>query len=281
MKLPTIFLNPVLLRASFFSSYDQPPGIKFAKRTVYDYELEYYTRSDGGVIINGKMTDFGRGDINIRKPGQSVQGVPPYECYILCVDLIGNTNRKSGYSFGSPEEAQEKYENPLISSLPDKIRTSKPDLVEGLFESILQNQQSKNDLSEFRLRSSLYFLFSEIFTEVYDLKVSGNTFAIRKAVEKIRKNYSDRLRIDEIAKESGMSKAFFHRRFFAETGTTPGNMITSLRIEKAKNLLSITTIPIGEVGAACGYDDGVFFSRIFKSKTGMTPTAYRKMLGVK
>ena len=116
MKLPTIFLNPVLLRASFFSSYDQPPGIKFAKRTVYDYELEYYTRSDGGVIINGKMTDFGRGDINIRKPGQTVQGVPPYECYILCVDLIGNTNRKSGYSFGSPEEAQEKYENPLISS---------------------------------------------------------------------------------------------------------------------------------------------------------------------
>ena len=78
-----------------------------------------------------------------------------------------------------------------------------------------------------------------------------------------------------------MSKAFFHRRFSAETATTPGNMITSLRIEKAKNLLSITTIPIGEVGAACGYDDGVFFSRIFKAKTGMTPSAYRKMLDVK
>ena len=281
MKLPTLFLSPVLLRASYFSSYSQPDEMQFAKRMVYDYELEYYTGCDGGIIIDGNMTRFQPGEINIRKPGQIVQGVPPYECYIICVDLMGNSSRNPGYSFGSAEEAQERYDNPLISSLPDRLKVSKPDLVEGLFESILQNQLSKNDLAEFRVRSSLYFLFSEIFTEISDQKLSGSTYAIRKAVEKIRKCYFEHLSVDEIAKEVGMSKAFFHRRFSAETATTPGNMITSLRIEKAKNLLSITTIPIGEVGAACGYDDGVFFSRIFKAKTGMTPSAYRKMLDVK
>ena len=36
-----------------------------------------------------------------------MQGVPPYECYIICVDLMGNSSRNPGYSFESAEEAQE------------------------------------------------------------------------------------------------------------------------------------------------------------------------------
>ena len=43
--------------------------MQFAKRMVYDYELEYYTGCDGGIITDGNMTRFQPGEINIRKPG--------------------------------------------------------------------------------------------------------------------------------------------------------------------------------------------------------------------
>ena len=59
---------------------------------------------------------------------------------------------------------------------------------------------------------------------------------------------------------------------------TPGQFVASLRIERAKNLLSFTNTPVGEVGALCGYPDSVYFSRIFRSHTGMTPTAYRRRI---
>lgn len=278
MILPTQFLNPVLLRCSHFDGYHTPPAAPYASRTVYDYELEYYLRCDGGIRIDGRFTPFRAGDLNIRKPGQTVQGIPPYECYILCVDFLGNGARDGSYSFGSPEEAQERYDNPLLSSMPDKLAVSKRDLIAGLFEDLLQNQDRKTDLALFQVKSSLYFLFSEIFREISDQSNAGSTAAVRSVIRKIRENYCEPLRIEELIASTGLSRGFFHRRFRAETGMTPGQFVASLRIERAKNLLSFTNTPVGEVGALCGYPDSVYFSRIFRSHTGMTPTAYRRRI---
>ncbi len=278
MILPTQFLNPVLLRCSRFDGYSATPAGPYASRTVYDYELEYYIRSDGGVRVNGQFLPFRAGEMNIRKPGQVVQGVPPYECYIACVDFLGNAVRSGSYSFGSPEEAQERYENPLLSSLPDKLTVGKRDLMTGLFENLLLNQDVRSDLAFFQVKSSLYFLCSEIFREISDRNTSGSTAAVREVIRRIRENYCEPLRIDELIAETGFSRGFFHRRFLTETGMTPGQFIASLRMERAKDLLSFTGTPIGEIGALCGYPDSVYFSRVFRSHTGMTPSAYRRRI---
>lgn len=278
MQLPTQYLNPVLLRCSHYNGYPAPTVGAYAVRTVYDYEVEFYLRSEGGIIIDGHYQPFRAGEMNIRKPGQVVCGVPPYECYILCVDFLGNESRSAGYSFGQPDEAQERYENPLIDSLPDRLTISKRDLMAGLFENIIQNQDIHTDLAYFQVKSSLYFLFSELFREVADSRVSGSTAAVRQVVREIRTHFAEPLSVEELIASTGLSRAFFHRRFLEETGTTPGELITSLRMEQAKNLLSFTRTPVGEVGALCGYTDSVYFSRIFRRKTGMTPSAYRRRL---
>lgn len=275
MQLPTQYLNPVVLRCSYFNGYNQPVG-GYAARMVYDYELEYYLRSDGGIRVDGEFLRFEAGEMNIRKPGQIVQGVPPYECYILCVDFTGNESRSAGYSFGVPEEAQERYDNPLLNSLPDRLCPGKRDLFTGLFENILQNQENPSDLARFQVKSSLYFLFSEIFREISDQNTAGSTAAVRQVIRRIRADFREPLQVEALIAETGLSRAFFHRRFLAETGMTPGQMIASLRVEQAKNLLSFTSTPVGEVGALCGYPDSVYFSRVFRRQTGMTPSAYRR-----
>lgn len=115
----TPYLTPALLRCSYYNGYVSPPS-EYAVRTVYEYELEYYLRSEGGIRVNGTLIPFHGGDINIRKPGQVVQGLPPYECYILVVDLVGNTNRAEEllrHSGGSPAPVSE----PLLDNLPDRL----------------------------------------------------------------------------------------------------------------------------------------------------------------
>lgn len=276
MILPTPFLTPTLLRCSRFDGYATSAST-YASRTVYEYELEYYLRSDGGIIVDGEMIPFSAGEMNIRKPGQVVQGVPPYECYILLVDMTGNFSRSRNFLFGNPEESQEAYQNPLLDGLPNRFVPNKKELIAGLFESILQNQNSTSDLAAFQVRSSLYFLFAELFQETESQQVVGNTAMIRQAVRFIWEHFAEPVSVENLIEDSGMSRSCFHRRFLEETGQTPGQFVASLRIEQAKNLLCFTRTPVGEVGALCGYPDHVYFSRIFRQQTGMSPSAYRSL----
>ena len=208
MLLPTDYLSPALLRCSHYDGYAADRNAPYSVRTVYDYEVEYYLRCDGGIRVDGKFLPFEAGEMNLRKPGQVVQGVPPYECYILCVDLVGNGRRGASYSFGTREEAQERYENPLLDSLPDRLKIPRRELVTGLFESILRNQDAVGDLAFFQLKSSLFYLFSEIFEAAAAHSVSGSTAAVRRAVRRLREDFAGPVKIEELARESGLSRAF-------------------------------------------------------------------------
>lgn len=276
MELPVQYLNPVVLRCNRYDGYLLDIGEKYTPRTVYDYELEYYLRSDGGVIIDGRYTPFAAGEINLRKPGQLVEGVPPYDCYILCVDFIGNGARSPGYSFGTPEEGQPHYRSALLESLPDKLRPVKTDLIELLIRDIMAGFHTEGDFAFFQRKASTYYLFQEVFREVLESPASGSTAKIREAVRVIRSRFTEELSVEELVERSGLSRPFFHARFRKETGMTPGGMITYLRIEMAKNLLSITESEIGEIGALCGYGDRAYFSRIFHKQTGFSPSGFRE-----
>ena len=56
----------------------------------------------------------------------------------------------------------------------------------------------------------------------------------------------------------------------------PMQYIVSLRINAAKGYLENTNKSIGEISNAVGYENALYFSRLFKKYTGMTPTGYKK-----
>lgn len=67
------------------------------------------------------------------------------------------------------------------------------------------------------------------------------------------------------------------RRFKAATGTTLIERLQDLRIEEAKRLLESGHTPVDEISLAVGYLDRSFFRRLFKRRTGLTPSQYRRM----
>jgi transcriptional regulator GlxA family with amidase domain len=75
---------------------------------------------------------------------------------------------------------------------------------------------------------------------------------------------------------SGLSERTFKRRFRAATGYAPVEYVQTLRIEEAKLLLENTAEPTDAVGRRVGYEDAAFFRRLFKRRTGVTPSRYRQ-----
>jgi transcriptional regulator GlxA family with amidase domain len=77
-----------------------------------------------------------------------------------------------------------------------------------------------------------------------------------------------------------MSARNFARRFKAATGDTPLEYMHRLRINAAKHLLESDSTSIQEVSNAVGYDDMIFFRRLFRRYAGVAPSEYRIRFGV-
>ena len=73
-----------------------------------------------------------------------------------------------------------------------------------------------------------------------------------------------------------MSECWFIRSFKARTGMTPQRYLTSIRLGQARELLRSSTLNIGEIAAVCGYETALYFSRIFRKYTGVSPKAFRE-----
>ena len=94
-------------------------------------------------------------------------------------------------------------------------------------------------------------------------------------------NYSSPLTLDELAHFSCMSKYHLSREFKKYIGFSPNQYLIELRLSEAKLMLETTSIPAYKIGAAVGIADENNFISLFRKKTGMTPSAYRKQLKLK
>ena len=82
--------------------------------------------------------------------------------------------------------------------------------------------------------------------------------------------------VEEMIRRSRLAERTFKRRFTAATGCSPIDYVQRLRVEDAKRRLERTDDPVDEVSWRVGYEDAVFFRRLFRRITGMAPGAYRK-----
>lgn len=82
----------------------------------------------------------------------------------------------------------------------------------------------------------------------------------------------ERLPVARLASEAKMSVRTFHRRFLADTGTSPTGYVLGRRLESAADSLRHSaSASIGEVAARCGFDDPNYFTRAFRRRFGKSP----------
>jgi len=103
--------------------------------------------------------------------------------------------------------------------------------------------------------------------------------AMRKAELFIRENLTRKISLSEIAKVAGLSAPYFSTIFKEEMGENLSSYVNRQRVEKASKLLLETDLSLSEIAASCCFQDQSWFSKIFKSFTGISPGKYRRQGG--
>ena len=101
--------------------------------------------------------------------------------------------------------------------------------------------------------------------------------AVKKAVQLIQEQLGGQLYAADIAKRVNMSRSYFSQCFRDIVGKTFNEYVRQARVDKAKEYLVHTNMPILWVAEKTGYLDGKYFSTVFRDQTGELPSAFRKI----
>lgn len=180
--------------------------------------------------------------------------------------------------------------------IPDKafLDVNGIDISDTFFTPIINDETSKDKfsriISEFSSNSSyseagrkasvldFVLYIARHYTEPTSRKKTSKSLNhIRLAIGYINSHLSDRLSSDAISFEVGLSRYHFLREFKKITGYTLVSFINNMRCEKARALLSGTSLTITDICSECGFENNSYFTRVFRKETGMSPSEYRKL----
>ncbi len=101
--------------------------------------------------------------------------------------------------------------------------------------------------------------------------LGGYSPSIARAIERLRQEFDQPLRVESLARESGMSVSLFHRHFKAVTALSPLQFQKRLRLLEARRLMLGQDLDAASAAYRVGYHDASHFNREYKSLFGVPP----------
>lgn len=103
----------------------------------------------------------------------------------------------------------------------------------------------------------------------------ANSFIVKNALEYIRENYKEKLRLSDVADQIYVSQWHLSKLLNKQTGQNFSEILNGIRMEKAKELLKDPSLRISDIAEEVGFLDMAHFSRVFKKMEGMSANEYR------
>jgi AraC-like DNA-binding protein len=120
-------------------------------------------------------------------------------------------------------------------------------------------------------------VFPAVSAHMESLRDSRRKSIVRQAVDYIHEHYDADLSLQHVAERFGLSPSQLSRSFKEETDVHFGDYLIRYRMEKARELLVHTDMPIKDISDKLRYTSVQNFTRIFKQTAGMPPGQYRKL----
>ena len=129
------------------------------------------------------------------------------------------------------------------------------------------------------LAAILHSMVEKIAIQIVLFQGIPHASAMRKAEFFIKENFTRKISLHEVAKIAGLSAPYFSTIFKEEMGENLSKYINRQRVQKAGRMLLETDLSLSDISNACCFDDQSWFSKIFKSFTGISPSKYRSQGG--
>jgi transcriptional regulator GlxA family with amidase domain len=131
---------------------------------------------------------------------------------------------------------------------------------------------------ERKVRKLMVLPPSRQFQSPYEMSLPRETDEFEQKLDGLARKHLQKLGLEFLARESGVSSRTLARIFSKELQTSPGKWIQGKRLEAARTLLETTRLSVSEICYRVGYQDVASFSRLFSRTAGMTPGEFRKQV---
>lgn len=233
-----------------------------------DYQLLYIAKGKGHFFFDGKEQIITEGNMILYRPNevQMYYYYAPDKTEAYWVHFTGR----------HVESILEFYELPETENV--FYTGTSPDY-QWMYRQMIQELQLCRANYEELLSLMLRHIFIMINRYIVEGRKAGSDIQneIERAAHYFNENYNKPLNIDEYAESRHMSTCWFIRSFKQILKVTPMQYILSLRMANAQSLLETSEYNISEIAEAVGYDNPLYFSRLFHKHIGVSPTEYRKM----
>lgn len=159
--------------------------------------------------------------------------------------------------------------SPVISNTPDGAFIQKKILE-------IYDNRGNEYINAVEMTGGLYTLLA-IYMQNATKKSDANTAQsyVQKAIEFITSNYSYPITVEDIASYVGLSRSHLFRSFETVLGQSPKEYLTEFRIKQACYLLENSNLSITAIANSLGFDNSLYFSKIFHKETGLSPKSWR------
>lgn len=230
-----------------------------------DYQIIYLYKGCGHYLLNGSFKTVAAGNILVFPPH-----VPQIYTYYAkdnpevfwihftgtdCQRLMDIQQLKSGY-------------------IGENIQ------LKSLFQEIILELQLKKPLFEQIITNDFYKLLAVIErSRLLGGNNSGYRSSLDRLIVELNKHYMEAWTISSMASYCNLSTDYFAHYFKKIMELSPMQFLTHLRVEKAIEHLQNEELSISSIAALVGYEDPLYFSRVFKKTTGFSPKAYQENSG--
>lgn len=144
-------------------------------------------------------------------------------------------------------------------------------------DDILPEKQLYDFTSLSAVQQWLVSLFDKLLQTLIDSNQVQISDYVRQAINHINKHFPEQISQAQLAAKINISSVYLSRLFNQDLGTSFTEYLIDVRLNHAKYLLNAKRISIREVSAQCGFNDYIYFLKVFKKHVGCTPTEYIKM----
>ncbi|GEM_PF-2376524 len=228
------------------------------------FQFAYIVSGSGTVYVDGITYELGPADTMFSRPFQVHASIGDDETLYELFEITFAVTRTSG--------------DDLIPRIATVSRCTTPGTLVPCMERLSSSfaVEGNSPLTRLRLAEMLVILQRQSELAVRDgVPRSDTAMRCHQAVNHIARHYAEPVTVESLAEMVGISPSHFAAVFRQTVGCSPIEMVVRTRLHQAKELLRYSTLPVSAIAGSCGFGSSQYFSRLFRSREGLSPLRFR------